>query len=147
MTDNIASGDPINITDIDNTWTAIRVRSTSSTNPASIGRITLTTGEPRNAPFEVLVTGDYCRIEFPILQPSNAGTTWSGLTFGENSDSLRNNTRLVAAISGNLTGSVACGSVYRLQLGGDVQPPACDPDVNCDGAANGIDVEIIEAVV
>ncbi|GJQ30999.1 MAG: serine protease [Phycisphaerae bacterium] len=27
------------------------------------------------------------------------------------------------------------------------QPPSCDPDVNCDGAANGVDVEVMELAV
>jgi hypothetical protein len=51
---------------------------------------------------------------------SPAGTSWSGLTYGPNSESVRDAVRLVAAISGDLTGSVDCGTVYRLQVGGNI---------------------------
>lgn len=124
LADNIASGTPINITDIDNTWTAIRVRSTSGTNPASIGRITLTTGEPRNAPFEVLITTEFCLPEFPATDLTPTGTSWSGLTFGENSDSLRNNTRLVAAISGDLTALSPAAASIAFSSAATSSPPS-----------------------
>jgi hypothetical protein len=54
--------------------------------------------------------------------PSNrtAGSTWAGLTYGSNSNSVRDAVRLTAAISGDLTGSIDCGTVYRLQVGGEI---------------------------
>ncbi|CAG0952086.1 hypothetical protein PHYC_00253 [Phycisphaerales bacterium] len=38
-------------------------------------------------------------------------------------------------------------ALVRLCVGAGCAPPACDPDVNCDGAVNGFDVEATEQAV
>ncbi|GJQ28937.1 MAG: hypothetical protein HBSAPP03_08210 [Phycisphaerae bacterium] len=48
------------------------------------------------------------------------------------------------------TGTTTGGVGYRVIMTGACFPtigPACDPDVNCDGSANGVDVEIQELAV
>ncbi|GJQ30132.1 MAG: hypothetical protein HBSAPP03_20160 [Phycisphaerae bacterium] len=48
------------------------------------------------------------------------------------------------------TGVTTAAGAYRINLTGACFPnlaPPCDPDVNCDGSANGIDVEIMELAV
>ncbi|CAG0951847.1 hypothetical protein PHYC_00240 [Phycisphaerales bacterium] len=42
---------------------------------------------------------------------------------------------------------VACGSRYRATLTTSTCSPPCDPDVNCDGAVNGFDVEATEQAI
>jgi hypothetical protein len=127
-------GDPVNITGIDDSWTAIRVRIT--TGSGNVGAITLTGSRLSAEPLDLLIVPS--AVDCPPISPEQsianpAGTSWSGLTYGANSESVRNAVRLVAAISGDLTGSVECGTVYRLQVGGNIRAAVTAAGPNREG--------------
>lgn len=68
------SGEAISISGIDNSWTAIRVRSTSTL--AEIGTITLTGSRTSGDPLEILVAGlDCLPIDASAPVFAEAGTT------------------------------------------------------------------------
>lgn len=127
-------GDPINITGVDDTWTAIRVRAT--TGAVAVGTITVAGVRTSADPLDLLVMPSDCMPELPDTPIANPSvTSWSGLTFGAGSESVRDAVRLTAAISGDLTGAIDCGKVYRLQVGGAIKAPVTaaspnDPSTN-----------------
>ncbi|GJQ29122.1 MAG: hypothetical protein HBSAPP03_10060 [Phycisphaerae bacterium] len=79
------------------------------------------------------------RNNVPLVNgPGVAGATGSTLTL----------TGVDAADAGayDCLVSAACGSLLS-NLAAVTVAPACDPDVNCDGSANGVDVEVQELAV
>lgn len=117
-------GDPINVTGVDDTWTAVRVRTIGGA--AQLGSLTLNGSRTGSVPLDVVLTTQDCipqSPDTPVPTGAVSATSWSGLTFGAGSESVRDAVRLTAAISGDLTGSVDCGTVYRLQVGGAIKAP------------------------
>ena len=122
----VAPNTDFTIADIDSTWTAIRIR--ASDGAQVIGRVTLVGSHNGASPLEVVVAPVECLPALPSDEITlTAATSWSGLSFATGSESVRDAVRLTAAISGDLTGPIDCGTVYRLQVGGAIRAPVDTP--------------------
>lgn len=119
----IPSMGDIAITGITDSWTAIRVRTSSGT--SAIRRLVLSGQRLGSVPLEVYVAGIACLPPDPAELVAEAGTTWAGLTFASDTDShaMRQKVVLTAAISDDLTGSIDVGTIYRLQVGDAIIAP------------------------
>lgn len=127
-------GDPIEISGIDDSWTTVRVRFSGGL--AQVGRVTLSGTRASSVPLDLFLTTQDClpqTPDTPVPSGSVSATSWSGLTYGAGSESVRDAVRLTAAISGDLTGAIDCGTIYRLQVGGSIKAAVTAAGPNREG--------------
>jgi hypothetical protein len=108
---------PVAITTVADSWRAIRVRPTSGDSPIDIGAVSLSGSRTSASALDLFVVPGCLPVDpgSPILSAS--GTTLSSISVAS---AFRDHTRLTAAISGDVTGAIDVGSIYRLQVGGAI---------------------------
>lgn len=112
----------INITNVADSWTAIRVRPSSGSPLSAIGSISLSGSRSSTATLDLLIANQCAPSQpnVPIAQASNGGLSIGAVVADV---PFRDHVRLTAAVSGNITGAVNVGSIWRLQAGGAIESP------------------------
>ncbi len=167
----VASGDPIDVSIVDQAVNTIRLLGT--TGETDIGRLRIHGAVPAEGRIDVLIgtVNEEPNATFPNEVDDvllSAGRHWGGMEF--DNAALQGHTRVAFAISGDLkalpatpaSGQVEAGQIYRGQVGGsafadirtnssfafpDGEQIAPYVDFNRDGSENAFDIESVESAL